>query len=218
MLALQGGFSEHIVSLRKCGGAEVCEVRTAEELSQVDALVIPGGESTTLGLIATRQGLVEPLRAFVAAKPTWGTCAGLIFLADSVSSQMKTGQTMIGGVAVNAERNAFGRQVESYETQLDLYDIQEEPALRYTNEVPMVFIRAPCITKVLSDKCKVTPPLAQPSVCPVLRQRHLLTHWGARLSSYIRRCHKRYEAACSTALRLYTQAKHTAHVHARHTA
>jgi 5'-phosphate synthase pdxT subunit len=92
---------------------------------------------------------------------------------------MKTGQTMIGGVAVNAERNAFGRQVESYETQLDLYDIQEEPALRYTNEVPMVFIRAPCITKVLSDKCKVLATLPKSGhkrdgEVVAVRQGHLL--------------------------------------------
>jgi len=177
VLALQGGFSEHVESLRKCG-ADAVEVRTAAELSGVDGLVIPGGESTSLGLIAERQGLVAPLRAFVAERPTWGTCAGLIMLADQVTSQAEQGQTLIGGLAVSVERNAFGRQVQSYSTPLVLHG-DGDSSLKCDPHSPMVFIRAPVITRVLSPECRVLATLPQKGAAGedqivAVRQGHLL--------------------------------------------
>ncbi len=150
VLALQGAFIEHIVILRELG-AEAREVRTPEQLEGLDGLVLPGGESTTMGLIAQRWGLVEPLRAWVhGGKPTWGTCAGMILLADEATGQKQGGQPLIGGLHVVVNRNFFGRQVDSFETVLTVpsFDPPESPG---------VFIRAPAITELGPD----VEPLAE---------------------------------------------------------
>jgi 5'-phosphate synthase pdxT subunit len=139
VLALQGAFIEHIKMLRQLG-ANAVEVRKAEQLDGLDGLIIPGGESTTMGLIAERWGLVEPLRRWVqAGHPTWGTCAGMILLAERATGQKQGGQPLIGGLDVTVNRNYFGRQTESFETDLAVPQLGEEP-------VHAVFIRAPAIT------------------------------------------------------------------------
>jgi 5'-phosphate synthase pdxT subunit len=114
VLALQGGFHEHMVMLSKLG-AKVTEVRQVHDLdAKLDGLVVPGGESTTMGHLAERLGLLEPLRAFVASgKPVMGTCAGLIFLANEVLGQKEGGQELVGGLDVSVQRNFFGSQVAS---------------------------------------------------------------------------------------------------------
>ena len=120
-------------------GAEAVEVRKPEQLDGLDGLVMPGGESTTMGLVAERWGLVEPLRTWVrTGKPVWGTCAGMILLADHAVGQKQGGQPLIGGLDVTVNRNYFGRQNQSFEVLL------EAPAL---GDVPFraVFIRAPAI-------------------------------------------------------------------------
>lgn len=139
VLALQGAFVEHVAILRRLG-AEVVEVRTPAQLAGLDGLILPGGESTTMGLVAERWGLVEPLRAWVhGGKPTWGTCAGMILLADQATGQKKGGQPLIGGLHVTVNRNYFGRQVDSFETMLEVptFDPPQSPG---------IFIRAPGIT------------------------------------------------------------------------
>lgn len=144
VLALQGAFIEHAAMLRQVG-AEVREVRTPAQLEGLDGLVLPGGESTTMGLIAQRWGLVEPLRAWVhGGRPTWGTCAGMILLADAATGQKQGGQPLIGGLHVVVNRNFFGRQVDSFETTLQV-QIFDPP------ETPGVFIRAPAITEIGPD-------------------------------------------------------------------
>jgi pyridoxal 5'-phosphate synthase pdxT subunit len=141
VLALQGAFLEHEKMLRRLG-ARAVEVRKPAELEGLDGLIIPGGESTTMGLIATRWGLVEPLRQWVhGGRPTWGTCAGMILLAERATNQMQGGQTLLGGLDVTVNRNYFGRQVDSFETTL------ATPALDAT-PCPAIFIRAPAITDV----------------------------------------------------------------------
>ena len=102
MLALQGGFHEHMVMLSKLG-AKVSEVRQVHDLeAKLDGLVVPGGESTTMGHLAERLGLLEPLRTFVASgRPVMGTCAGLIFLANEVLGQKEGGQELVGGLDVS---------------------------------------------------------------------------------------------------------------------
>ena len=96
VLALQGAFREHIQRLEALGAAAV-EVRRADQLGKLDGLIIPGGESTTMGLVAERWGLVNPLRQWVSqGRPVWGTCAGLILLADRATSQKRDGQTLLG--------------------------------------------------------------------------------------------------------------------------
>lgn len=139
VLALQGAFAEHVQILRQLG-VDAREVRKAEELDGLDGLIIPGGESTAMALVAERWGLVEPLRAWVrSGRPVWGTCAGMILLADRADGQKQGGQTLIGGLDVTVNRNYFGRQTESFVTEVDAPQLGAEPA-------PAVFIRAPAIT------------------------------------------------------------------------
>jgi len=108
----------------------------------LDGLIIPGGESTTMGLVAERWGLVEPLRAWVhGGRPTWGTCAGMILLAERATGQKQGGQPLIGGLDVTVNRNYFGRQIDSFETTLIVAGFDPP-------ECPAVFIRAPGITEV----------------------------------------------------------------------
>ena len=119
----------------------MAEVRKPEQLVGIDGLILPGGESTTMGLVAERWGLVAPLRAWVqAGRPIWGTCAGMILLADRAVGQKQGGQPLIGGLDVTVNRNYFGRQNESFETLLDVPRLGEAP-------VHAVFIRAPAIVE-----------------------------------------------------------------------
>jgi 5'-phosphate synthase pdxT subunit len=145
VLALQGDFREHIQRLRALG-AEAREVRKREELVGLDGLIIPGGESTTIGKIAREYGLIEPIREMVqAGKPVWGTCAGMIVLAKDVGMR----QPVVGVMDVKVKRNAFGRQVDSFETELEV------PALESVHNgsdpnrpFHAIFIRAPLIDEV----------------------------------------------------------------------
>jgi len=154
VLALQGAFSEHIQHLESASKQftrhfRFLEVRTPTQLAECDALIIPGGESTTMSLVAARCGMLEPLREYVKVlrKPVWGTCAGLILLAEAATRTKKGGQELIGGLDVRVNRNHFGRQVESFEADLDLgflYGDGDQPRPFHT-----VFIRAPVVEKVL---------------------------------------------------------------------
>ena len=136
VLALQGDFAEHAHMLRKIG-VDPVEVRKAEQLKGLDGLIIPGGESTTIGKLAASSGLVEPLRKFAASHPTWGTCAGAIFLAKRVQGQTPH----LGLMDMTVKRNAFGRQIDSFTQPLDVKGIKGGPYCA-------VFIRAPIITEV----------------------------------------------------------------------
>jgi 5'-phosphate synthase pdxT subunit len=147
VLALQGSFREHMALLQKLENVLVSEVRTEEQLQMVDALVIPGGESTTMALVAERWGLLPALRKFAAdGKPMWGTCAGLIFLANKATGMKEGGQALIGGIDCFVHRNFFGAQINSFETMLPapacIRKEDEDPNFR------AVFIRAPAITEV----------------------------------------------------------------------
>lgn len=137
VLALQGDVREHLKSLGDCG-ADAVEVKRIEEIESIDALVIPGGESTTISKMARAFGLLEPIRERIKkGMPVYGSCAGLILLADRVLDGIK-GQEGFGGLDITARRNAFGRQVESFETDLSVEGITE-PRFR------AIFIRAPWI-------------------------------------------------------------------------
>jgi 5'-phosphate synthase pdxT subunit len=139
VLALQGDFAEHLAMLSRLG-VQCREVRLPEDLEGLDGLIIPGGESTTIGKLAVDFNLLEPLRNFGKSKPIWGTCAGAIFLSKDARRE----QPLLGLMDITVERNAFGRQVESFEADLDV------PALDGGNKKPVhaVFIRAPLIEKV----------------------------------------------------------------------
>lgn len=135
VLALQGDFAEHRAVLATLG-VEAREVRLPSQLEGLDGLIIPGGESTTIGKLATTYGLIEPLRRFGASQAIWGTCAGAIFL--SCDAQRR--QPLLGLMDITVERNAFGRQVESFEADLSIAGI-EDPRRPFH----AIFIRAPLI-------------------------------------------------------------------------
>jgi 5'-phosphate synthase pdxT subunit len=136
-LALQGDFREHLAVVRRLNHVGV-EVRTPDELASVNALIIPGGESTTIGRLATIYDLMDPLRERIShGLPVLGTCAGMIFLASATTGPV---QPQLGMLDVVVERNAFGRQVDSFEADLEVRGF-EDP-------LRAVFIRAPWIDKV----------------------------------------------------------------------
>jgi pyridoxal 5'-phosphate synthase pdxT subunit len=135
VLAYQGDVREHLAALEAAGAVPV-EVRTLEELDTVDGLVVPGGESTVIGKLASRYGLLEPLRERArAGLPVLGTCAGMIFLAREVEGPP---QDLLGVLDVRVRRNAFGRQVASFEAEVDVKGVDGGP-------VAGAFIRAPWV-------------------------------------------------------------------------
>ena len=138
VLALQGDFAEHIVMLKRLG-AQGVEVRLPKQLDGLDGLIIPGGESTTIGKLADDFGLMEPLREFGKSHAIWGTCAGAIFLSKDVSRH----QPLLGLMDIKVPRNAFGRQVDSFEADLDIAELKQ--ATGTTHPYHAVFIRAPII-------------------------------------------------------------------------
>ena len=144
VLALQGDFAEHIAMLDEIG-VETVEVRLPQHLESLDALIIPGGESTTIGKLATEYDLLEPLRQFGKRKAIWGTCAGAIFLSKDIHRQ----QPLLNLMDITVERNAFGRQVASFETDLKVPALKQVAAQERVFHA--VFIRAPLIESVGGD-------------------------------------------------------------------
>jgi pyridoxal 5'-phosphate synthase pdxT subunit len=139
VLAVQGDVREHINSLISLNVA-VQKVRNPEELKTVNALVIPGGESTTISMLAKRVGLMDPLRKFVKdGFAVYGTCAGMIMLADEILDG-RSDQETIGGLDITVRRNAFGRQVDSFETDLSVKD--------FDKSFRAIFIRAPWVERI----------------------------------------------------------------------
>ena len=140
VLALQGDFREHLHAVQACGH-DGLEVRRASELTQCQALIIPGGESTTIALLAKNYDLIDPIKSRIAdGMPTYGSCAGMILLADRIVDGV-SGQETFGGIDMTVRRNAFGRQVDSFESELDFAG----HALR------AVFIRAPWVEEIGSN-------------------------------------------------------------------
>lgn len=146
VLALQGSYNEHIAVLRRLGVKGV-EIKKPEQLYNITSLIIPGGESTTMAKLAEYHNLFPALREFVkSGKPVWGTCAGLIFLANKAIGQKLGGQELIGGLDCTVHRNFFGSQIQSFEAEILIPEIVAKeggpPSFRG------VFIRAPAILEV----------------------------------------------------------------------
>jgi pyridoxal 5'-phosphate synthase pdxT subunit len=138
VLGLQGDFAEHLAILREMD-VDAVDVRRPEQLDDVDALIIPGGESTTIGKLAAQYGIIPKLRERVAqGMPVWGTCAGAIFIATDVPAHP---HPIAGLMDLTVERNVFGRQIDSFERDLDMPTIGVEP-------FHAIFIRAPRIARV----------------------------------------------------------------------
>jgi pyridoxal 5'-phosphate synthase pdxT subunit len=144
VLALQGDFAEHIAVLKRLK-VETSEVRLPEHLKGLDGLIIPGGESTTIGKLAVAYNLMEPLKLFGQRHAIWGTCAGAIFLSKDVSRD----QPLLGLMDIKVQRNAFGRQVDSFETDLDVPELKQATGTK--EDYHAVFIRAPIIESIGQD-------------------------------------------------------------------
>lgn len=168
VLALQGDFREHINALSHCQ-VQTLEVRRESELNSVDALVIPGGESTTIASLAKTFEIFEPIKKRIASgMPTYGSCAGMILLADNIVAA-KEGQETFGGIEITVRRNAFGRQVDSFESDISAPAISDSP-------IRAIFIRAPWVEKV-GQKVEVLASIQgsdNSSHAVAVRQGHLL--------------------------------------------
>lgn len=174
VLALQGAFIEHEKMLWRIG-VEACEVRLPEHLEGLDGLIIPGGESTTIGKLAVQYKLMEPIRAMAAGgRPLWGTCAGMIFMAKEVGRD----QPLLGLMNMNVKRNAFGRQVDSFETHLDVPAIATPENSRPFHAV---FIRAPLIESVGAG-VEVLAKLDNGAIVAARQGRLLVTSFHPELS------------------------------------
>ncbi len=165
VLALQGDFAEHIAMLKQLN-VETAEVRLPEHLKGLDGLIMPGGESTTIGKLAADFGLIEPLRQFGRRHAMWGTCAGAIFLSRDASRD----QPLLGLMDIKVARNAFGRQVDSFEADLDVPELKR--ATNSKTPYHAIFIRAPIIASV-EGEAKILAALPDKRIVAA-QQGHLL--------------------------------------------
>jgi pyridoxal 5'-phosphate synthase pdxT subunit len=170
VLAIQGDFAEHIVMLKRLG-VETAEVRLPDQLSGLDGLIIPGGESTTIGKLAEDFGLVDPLRKFGKTHAMWGTCAGAIFLSKGA----RRSQPLLGIMDITVVRNAFGRQVDSFEANLDL------PELGEGGPYHAIFIRAPIIESV-QGSAKIVASLSDGRIIAARQGKLLATSFHPELT------------------------------------
>lgn len=187
VLALQGAFREHCQSISRIG-AEASEIRKADDLKNLDGIILPGGESTTMGKLLLEFGIFDPLKNLLQdGLPVFGTCAGLILLCKTIKGSE---QPRLGVLNASIERNAFGRQFESFETALEIPDWGQKPYIA-------IFIRAPLLqttgadVKVLAslEKNGITHPVA-------VRQQNILgVSFHPELSSDYR-CHEYFLNMC----------------------
>lgn len=169
VLALQGDFAEHIAILKRLG-VQTVEVRLPRHLDGLDGLIIPGGESTTIGKLAVDFDLMEPLREFGKTHAIWGTCAGAIFLSKDV----RRPQPLLGLMDITVQRNAFGRQVDSFEADLLIPQLGEVP-------YRAVFIRAPIIESV-SGEARVLATLPDGRIVAAQQGKLLATSFHPELT------------------------------------
>lgn len=190
ILALQGDVSEHAQAVTDLGSITYA-VRTKQDLTQVNALIIPGGESTTLGKLMKATGLdTEIINKTNSGMPVYGTCMGLILLAKQVTSGSAPGQALLGLIDIKVKRNAYGRQCESFQTRVSI------PAIN-TKEFPCIFIRAPQIESV-GPHIEV---LASLDGKPILvRERHVLGSTFHPELTNDRRIHKYFLQIIKTSL------------------
>lgn len=171
VLALQGAFIEHVKKLQELG-VDAIEVRLPQDLDGLDGLIIPGGESTTIGKLAVEYGLVEPLATFARENPVWGTCAGMIFMARDIGLQ----QPLLGVMDIVVERNAFGRQRDSFIADLEI------EGLNGSGPFPAIFIRAPRIASVGDEKVRVLARLEDGTAVAAQQGNWLVTSFHPELS------------------------------------
>lgn len=190
VLALQGDFVEHIRVLQSLHVA-ARQVRTVENLQNLDGLIIPGGESTTIGKLMVAYGLIKPIQEMIAkGKPVWGTCAGAILLANTIfntvedfkksqSTHLRQGGFggQVGGMDITVVRNAFGRQVDSFEQPIKIEEIKDSKTL-----FNAVFIRAPIIQKV-GKSARILSRLSDGTIVAARQKNLLATSFHPELTS-----------------------------------
>lgn len=174
VLAIQGDFIEHITMLKRLG-VETAEVRLPRHLEGLNGLIMPGGESTTIGKLAVDFGLIEPLREFGKSHAIWGTCAGAIFL----SKDARRNQPLLSLMDINVVRNAFGRQVDSFEADLEIAALGE--AGLETSPYHAIFIRAPIIESV-SGETKILSSLSDGRIVAAQEGKLLATSFHPELT------------------------------------
>ncbi len=174
VLALQGDFAEHISMLKRIG-VEAVEVRLPKHLDGLNGLIIPGGESTTIGKLAVAYNLMDPLREFGKSHAIWGTCAGAIFLAKDIGRD----QPLLGLMDIKVLRNAFGRQVDSFETDLVIEELYKTTGTEHPYHA--VFIRGPVIESV-SGSAKVLSALEDGRIVAAQQGQLLATSFHPELT------------------------------------
>lgn len=174
VLALQGDFAEHIIMLEGLG-VEAIEIRLPAHLNTIDGLIIPGGESTTIGKLATAYNLMEPIRQYGQHHAIWGTCAGAIFLSKDVGRE----QPLLGLMDIQVARNAFGRQVDSFEAHLDIPEFKNAGLAE--GAFHAVFIRAPIIESVFGNT-KILTSLPDGRIVAAKQGRLLATSFHPELT------------------------------------
>ena len=198
VLALQGDVREHLRALTACG-ADVRPVRRSEDLDGLDGIVLPGGESTTIDKLSRIFGLREPLiKALEAGLPAYGSCAGMILLAKNVLDGTEDQQTF-GALDITVRRNAFGRQVESFETDVDLDGIGGGP-------MHAVFIRAPWVESIANGievlGAVVPPGIAESKIIAVRHQNVLATSFHPEVTNDLRIHRYFVDLVCATQRRI----------------
>jgi len=172
VLALQGAFKEHIEIFTRIG-ARAFQVKLAEDLEGLDGLVIPGGESTTIGKLAVSYDLVSPLRRFAERKAVWGICAGMILMAKRIDCD----QPRLGIMDMSVSRNAFGRQIDSFETGVTVDGLSNDTSAPF----PAVFIRAPKVIETWGEAGVIARVDAQ-IIVAVRQHKHLATAFHPELT------------------------------------
>lgn len=175
VLALQGDFSEHIAMLKRLN-VDASEVRLPIHLDGLDGLIIPGGESTTIGKLAVAYDLMEPLKQFGQRHAVWGTCAGAIFISKDIGRD----QPLLGLMDIKVQRNAFGRQIDSFETDLDIPELKQVTGT--TEDYHAVFIRAPIIESV-SGGAKILASISDGRIVAAQQGHLLATSFHPELTS-----------------------------------
>lgn len=173
ILALQGAFSEHTQMLRQLD-VEAVEVRLPEELNDIDGLIIPGGESTTIGKLAVMYQLMNPLRQFARERPVWGTCAGMIFMAKAIGMD----QPLLDVMDIVVERNAFGRQKDSFKEDVYVNVLKNGDSIPF----PGIFIRSPKLVQT-KGRALMLAHLADGTPVAAIEDRLLATAFHPELTT-----------------------------------
>jgi pyridoxal 5'-phosphate synthase pdxT subunit len=176
VLALQGAFIEHIHKLRELG-VSADEVRLPQDLQGLDGLIIPGGESTTIGKLMERFDLMAPIRRFAEQHAVWGTCAGMILMAKKLGRD----QPILGLMDITVERNAFGRQIDSFEELLKIDGLRDGPVKPF----PGIFIRAPRLVEARKP-ARIIARLADGTAVSAAQGKWLTTSFHPELSADLR--------------------------------